>query len=582
MIKTKNVKFFLLSLISLTGLFVLYYPALGAPLFSVDDSSLIEIPQLQSVTWNSLKSLFQVGNHIDYYPIRDLSYLFDYVFFSSSTFWARTHQLILFWVCSLGLGFLSLELGFSLLLSFSFCSLWLFHPYHSELILWLSARKDILALLFGIWTCFFFVKKLKTQQKVYTLLTFTFFVLSLLSKATFLLLPWFALIAYLLKSKPFLKHKTFIAISCALSLVYTAFQTWFYSHINPMDFPLTLSDRFLSSLTALGRMICGWIIPSFNTVDIENIGQWFMLNKEFLPIGFSFLVLILLLLFGSFRKKRPDVFLAISLFAVLYLPISGLLFPHLNFYSTRYFEAPALVIWGLLAFSFHKRNEITQKTSVILVSLFITIFIIGTFSEAQVWREAKLVRKKALDLHPQSLSLKASYLEELINIPSKETTNELIQEKAVIAEDLQKRCQELKGSIEAYNCRIFYLTAFQVHVSNKRLVEARNDLENFKDAHSFLSRPPHIVSRIELEFELLQEAPKNEVLGNFLKENSSPINSHYRWLEIAALCLLDKKEMSAKKYQDYKTRNLIGFNFLNTHSRVKNKMELCLTFNENK
>src|SRR4051812_21513949 len=86
-----------------TGLFLIiaYLPALSAPLFSTDDQSLLMIPQFQPpITFETIRTLFKVGAHIDYYPIRDLSYLIDKVMWPKSWAAARLHQILLFWLTS--------------------------------------------------------------------------------------------------------------------------------------------------------------------------------------------------------------------------------------------------------------------------------------------------------------------------------------------------------------------------------------------------------------------------------------------------------------------------------------------------
>lgn len=575
--KSKNVTFVLLSLVSLLTLLIIYYPALSAKLFTVDDSMLIEIPQIQKAfEWASVKSLFKVGAHIDYYPIRDLSYMFDQFFFPNSFFAARVHQLTLFWLCSVGLGFLSLELGVNLLLSLSLCTLWVLHPYHAETILWLSARKDVLSIFFGIWTCYFFVKGLTIHKKIFPILTFLFFSLSLFSKATFALLPGFAMLGCLTKKESFLKHKILISLCCFLSLVYSIFQFWFYSQVNPMNFPLSYDERFVNSLTALGRMFSGWFVIAFNAIDIENISQWATLNKEFFVIGIAFYLFIVFFILRTIIKKEKNLQIGIGLFFILYIPVSGLIFPHLNFYSTRYFEAPSLVFWGMLAYYLSYKSKFSIKANIAIFSFFFALFIIGSYTEAQVWKESKSIRIKALNLSPNSLSLQASYFQELINTSSKDITTNLIVEKNQLAQILQKSCEERRGSKEYYNCRLFFQTAFQIHSWNNHLPEAKIALDHFIEAHSFLITPPKIISRFHIEYELLTETPAPTVLENFLKENRYVLSSHYRWLELSSLCLLGKKEASVKKFHDYQARNLLGSNSTNAHPNNQFKIDQCL------
>lgn len=181
----------------------MYLPSLPASYFSIDDESLIEIPQLKvPVTLQTISTLFTVGTHIDYYPIRDFSYLVDRILWPTSTTAARLHQLLLFQISSLLIFLIGLELGLTFGVALLISTFWAIHPYHAEMMMWLSARKDVLAICLGLMSTYFFIIALKKDRISFYLLCLFFFLASLLSKPGSIFCAIFKIHFKLCKSYP--------------------------------------------------------------------------------------------------------------------------------------------------------------------------------------------------------------------------------------------------------------------------------------------------------------------------------------------------------------------------------------------
>jgi hypothetical protein len=97
--------------------------------------------------------------------------------------------------------------------------------------------------------------------------------------------------------------------------------------------------------------------------------------------------------------------------AALYLPTSGLIFQHRNFYSTRYLEP--LLIFGYLLLSIQVSKHITGRYFryfTAISSILIIVLLFTSMREAEVWSSPRTVIEKSLSHHPDRISLKAYYI----------------------------------------------------------------------------------------------------------------------------------------------------------------------------
>lgn len=550
----KLVPYFILLTILLIAL---YWQGLSAPYFSVDDRALIEIPQITTgLNWTSVKTIFTPNTHIDYYPLRDLSYIIDKTLWPNSLFVARIHQLIYFSISATVLLLIALELGISFFWASSISFLWAIHPYHAESILWLSGRKDVMALCFALLSSFFFIKELKTSRGVF--LGTTFFIASLFCKASFILLPFIPLSAFIFKIDLLKKRKILvISLLCAfIACLYSLGQTWFYSSINPMQKIISMHERVISSLVAFGRMIWGWFNPYANIVDIENLPPWSQYHLHLLPFTLCVLILIGVGTYLIIKHKKKNFLLLPTSFILLYLPISGLIFPHQNFYSTRYFEPASLILWISLMLLLNQKKQ--EKWHSIFIAALIIFFSFLSFKESSTWASSLAVRKKAFQEVPESLALKAQYFEELINATrSKEENDKYYVEKNTLANELEEACSQ-KELNELNECKTFYYTAYYVNRYNGRFPEAQKYLKLYQKALSPLTPLPFSLFRLEIEQKLSDDTINDNDILSWEQQRPTPVNPEFRLIDITFECLKGHPQSAQKLYSDYMAKNLLN------------------------
>ena len=452
--------------------FVIFCGGIRERFFPVDDIALILIPQLKSVLSSpAWLSILTPGNHLDYYPVRDLSYYLDIHLWGGDTTGVdasiyRLTNLALF-AASAGIVVWLLAGWVRLSRACLVAAFWAFHPVHSELVMWASARKDLLGLFFALLSLAFLLKAARGKNRAcYTghfkvfaeilpkIFIVIFGALSFFSKSAFVLFPWVGVLALLSfpqlrKNRPF---KQAVGALVVLGLGVMLFQTWFYSDVNDMRLFYSWDYRLRASLTAFGRMAVGWIFPSVNAVDTENWGDWARLNEHFIWVGLGLWLFIFWRVGLQLKRQmcprfRPSQYpqnsdkielITVAAFFTLYLPVAGLFFPHRHFYSVRYFEAPILAILPLIALKLEKLTEKGFRRSA--VGLLGIIFYL-LHLESITYQSNLNVIRKSLALTPANPGLMTLEQKELLNLREwdgldSSETSRLIELEA----ELDRRC----------------------------------------------------------------------------------------------------------------------------------------------
>lgn len=384
---------FLLHAFFLSIFFALYTRNISENFSSIDDVALIKLPMFEAnFSLASIFSTFKPGNHLDFYPIRDLSYLFDWKIFGSTShlpFWMGIHNLCLVALSVLLISKILQHFQFENKTSIIFGWLWAFWPHHTELYLWLSSRKDLLAIFFALFCTLYFLKALKQNNRFYYFYSFCFFVLSIFSKASFLSLPFWALFILALR-KLWLKERKkshghyevlFLFLCSSCSLFAGIFYQNFYSSITEMKLNYSYSYRIYGSFAALGKTILGWLWPSINILDVINWGDWLDHNFSYAPIGATILILNILLFLHGIKNKKLIVTSTIAGSLFLFLPISALIFPSRNLYSVRYMEPIFLVLFICILLAYKK--WITNRTLPYFILLFLPLAFLSNRSAAE-------------------------------------------------------------------------------------------------------------------------------------------------------------------------------------------------------
>ncbi len=413
-----NMRYRVLLILAGLLLFVIYLPYLNEDFFIVDDASLVSIPQFQNCSLKNFFSGFLVpGYHIDYYPLRELSYMFDrclsgFNFNGISGTWYRVHNLLLFLGSVLFLFESLKKLKIKENIAFFSMLVVLWNPFFNESYLWISARKDILAVFFMSASVYFFLKAMEVRRNKFFYFSLMFYAFSLLSKATFVLLPFAFLVLFHLKNK--IKERNLVIVGSLLGLSWAFFQKYFYFTYNNMSYNYSLEYKLKATLITLGKVFLGFFWDSFNSIDTANWGEWVSINRFYIYPGVMF-VLLASLIFCHFLKSKNYLGLFTFLLVVaLWAPISGLFFKHRNFYSTRYYMP--ILIWicpFLIGYGF---KYLPKRFGFFLFFLLPFFFLIQTLSSSyNKWASNVDLLKHSLKISPDNFASQTFLAEELLN-----------------------------------------------------------------------------------------------------------------------------------------------------------------------
>lgn len=570
----------LLFILGLAAIDLAYLPALNSSLFFVDDNALIEAPQVTSeADWEGLKTIFSVGLSPDYYPIRDLSYLLDFQLFEKN--WAKwkAHNLVLFNELILIVLFALILMGIPPALAVPASLVWGVHPIHAEMVGWLSARKDLLAFVYAgyAFLCFHFAVKRSSNR--FFLLSFLFFGLSLFSKASFCLLP------ILLLFYP-VRQKIWSWVLVLTGLAAAAFQSWFYSNVTDMGFPYGWKVRFQAALAAFGKYWGGLIFSSWNVVNTDNYGDWLANNQGLIVPGFFIFALLSTLALYYFYKRKKIYFLPLAGFFILYLPTSGILFPHRNFYSVRYFEVPLLLLYIGVIYAIYQVWLAENKKALLATTLMLTALYLGFLPLAQeegyVWTETSSVYRKASQDQPRSILLKGILYQSLLDDYNRENSDHWLLRPIIenLETELANACEKTDQNLSS--CINFLVKRYDAaSPQNPKLVAER--LGRYKKALE-LAWPSQNWGRY---YDLMAElktgvVPDSKKMEEWRKSLRYVQTSYPRGTYWATECFLKGPAAANAVLEDYYRRHLLNrgditlFLSINVHPKLRATLNKCI------
>lgn len=394
--------------------------------YIIDDSVLLGAPQVQAQIpiLKKVSTIFTPFLNMDYYPLRDLSYLLDGVWginLEANLLPAKLQNLFWFMVIGFLLYKTLLRFQVSTWWSGLIASLWLLHPYNLELLLWASARKDLLALAFTMAAGLFLMKgegREAPRGRGTSWLPFLgagfFFLCGALAKASFLLVPASLLVHFFIFRGSIKRRETLgaLILMALLGLAIGLFHSIQYSAVNDMHFSYSLHYRIQGVLTAFGKMTTGWFYFPANVIDVENWGEWPLWNSDYLRIGI--LVVVLALFFVWQQRKNSSVMLFVFLGLSVYLLVPGPNGAHRNFYSTRYFTP--IIILIILALAYHWGQRLPLSRAVRWGALGVSsLFLILVFRESKHWQSNLSIVSKAIAQSPHQANLLTSRMLLLLN-----------------------------------------------------------------------------------------------------------------------------------------------------------------------
>ena len=387
--------------------FISFFPSLKNDFVNWDDNSYVtENNLIMELSWETIKTIFNHFYMGHYHPLTLLSYSMEYLFFKLNPFIYHTTNLILHLCNSLLVLWLVLILTGRLFTSLVVALLFGIHPMHVESVVWISERKDVLYSFFFLGSMISYLFYQKTKEIKYYYLLFFLFVLSILSKAMAITLPFVLLLVdYLLErkfDKKLLLEKVpfFVITLCfgviaisAQGAIETVKQEYAISFFDKIFIYINLLVFYLTKIIIPVKLAC--MYPSIS--EISSSGPYHFL---YLPAMVGFLIVCLL----SVRYTKKILF-GLLFFLVTILPVLPL-----KIVADRYTYIPYIGIFYIFGEVFswlcqRRTRELRIMRPFLLVVLFgiIGIFSFLTWERGQVWENSVRLWDDVLKKYPNVL-----------------------------------------------------------------------------------------------------------------------------------------------------------------------------------
>ena len=407
--------------------FFLYGRSLSFDYTYYDDDVLI-LDKQDYLSFSNIKNILSntvFGSGKDKFcrPVLNLTFLCEKYLYGIKPFGYHLTNIVvhLFAVFSI---FLFLTLRYDKNKTLILCLLFACHPAMVQAVAWISGRNDSLLTLFIVLSCYFFVKNLDKNKYSFFFLHLLFFVLSLFTKETAIVVPLFYCLLLWFKKQNIKKVCTCIIIWILIILLYLLYRYFVLSY---QVYSLSYKELFVNffvSLPALSKYIANIFLP----VKLSIFPT--MLEVNYLLSIAS--VLIIFLFFLRFRNCNLKVVLfGICWFLSFLLPTFLML--NNQFYDHRIYLPLVGIL--ILVSEFLKEYINTKKIfycCFIVFMLFsgITLFyeqkfqnkehfwvnaltsspesdianamVAGMLLEREMYEEAEQKYLKAISLHPRS------------------------------------------------------------------------------------------------------------------------------------------------------------------------------------
>ncbi len=387
-------RFLLFGLLAWTT--VVFSTAFTAEYLQWDDNVFILQNELLRLPWREFFEVSWTRYFFgDYLPLTLLSYRLEVELFGFSS---SAQHLVNLLLHLLNISLLWRWLPLSRQKAFFVIAIFALHPMQSEVVMWVSERKSLLAIFFAL-LALLSVDYGEKKGRLGFLGYWLFFALSLLSKATVIFLPVILLCQDLFVRrnrdlKPLLlKH----APAFILAGIWGLLRVLAYGQsVGELPQTMTSADYWWQLAprvaTAFGFYWTSFVLPFHQMViypPYEGLsGGWPWLLGGLVMSG---------LLIWKYRQRKSAEFLFYAIWVFLLLAPILHFVPRINFVSDRYLYFPIVGMASLLALSFPKWMERKWFLGLLVIGLSVL-----TWNRSQVWLNNEKFWSSAASHNPQS------------------------------------------------------------------------------------------------------------------------------------------------------------------------------------
>ncbi|HNW54705.1 MAG TPA: tetratricopeptide repeat protein, partial [Bacteroidales bacterium] len=285
--------------------------------------------------------------------------------------------------------------------------IWSIHPMRVESVAWVTERKDLLYSLFFLPSLIFYIKSIQVKEKhhFYTLLSISFFLLSLLSKIQAVVLPLcLLLIDYYferpLKFNLIVRKIPYFVLALVIGLIGINFLKA-ESVVKFNDNLLPLSYRLMYGLYALSSYLVKFVYPfHLSALYPYSVGP----GQNFPAIYYVNLLLLPLLAFAVFRSTKCTRIVAFGtlFFLVNVVFMLQILRAGTTYLSDRYTYMAYIGLSFLAgsAFQHLSSNKWLIRMAYAVVSIYLAVMVIGTRERCKIWYNEETLWTNVIKQYP--------------------------------------------------------------------------------------------------------------------------------------------------------------------------------------
>lgn len=288
--------------------------------------------------------------------------------------------------------FLFLILRYDRKISFILCFLFLCHPALTQAVAWIPGRNDSLLTLFLVLSCYFFIKYVDANKKIFLIAYFIFFVLSLFTKETAIVVPifYFMILFYKKKGiKQYLFQFVIIAPTISVYLFYRSIVLSYQTY--SISFKILMMN-FVASFPAITKYIANIFFP-FKLSLFPT-----MLEVNYL-LCLASLLLFVLLFIKSKKYDFKNILFGFCWFLFFLFPT--FLMPNNQFYDHRLY-LPLVGILIVILELLNKYDKILKIKNILMFSFILLLFFTITLFYEQKFENKEVFWVNAYTISPNS------------------------------------------------------------------------------------------------------------------------------------------------------------------------------------
>jgi protein O-mannosyl-transferase len=431
-----------------------------------------------------------------YHPLTTISFAIDYAVWGTNPFGFRLTNLVFHLINTLLVFLLLQKLFKKLYISLFSAAIFGLHPMHVESVVWISERKDVLYAFFFLLSVLFYLKARNRKDIVNHALAFLFFLCSLLSKASAVVLPLVLVLIDYYHQKPLFKSLLSKSHYLVLSIVFGIINVKAQNSIGLIQDVYT-SYSVVQKVTLPVYAFTNYLVKFFVPVGLASKHLYPRLIND--SIGWVYYLGWFWLIWSAYfvyRNRKNRLLIFGFLFFVVNIILVVKIIPTGNdLVSERYSYVPYIGLAICLGYLIQVQIEEGKKW---LNAIFIVLIIMLTLLSVQNlkhWKNEKAIWSRIIEIEPDMplawLERGKYYLDEKDLIKADSDLSKSIQldpsfAPGYIYRGLTRYYQRKENlALEDFNTAIRidsikpdgYYNRGNLYLKMNRFDEARNDLE---------------------------------------------------------------------------------------------------------